>query len=108
VHAHLRRRLHTVAPLDGFEVDERSPAVGVAFLARLHAGLAPDAARVVDEERELANRMPPAAGSSAAMSPVGAGAFETRTPQILNSGIFDTGSIARIVQVFADRSSGQW
>ena len=73
VHAHLRRGLHAVAPLDRFEVDQRAPAVGVAFLARLHAGLAADAARVVDEEGELAHRMPPAAGSSAAMSPAGVG-----------------------------------
>ncbi len=83
------------------------PAVRVAFLARLHAGLASDAARVIDEEGQLAHRMPPAAGSSAAMSPAGSAAFETRTAQILNSGIFETGSIARIVQLFADRSSGQ-
>ena len=107
VHADLGRRLHAVAPLDRLEVDHRAAAMCVALLARLHAGLAADAARVVDEERELVHRMPPAAGSSAAMSPAGAGAFETRTAQILNSGIFDTGSIARIVQVFADRSSGQ-
>jgi len=51
--------------------------------------------------------MPPAAGSSAAISPEGASAFDTRTAQILNSGIFDTGSIARIVHVFAERSIGQ-
>ena len=81
----------------------RAPAVRVALLARLHAGLAADAARVVDEERELAHRMPPAAGSSAAMSPVGSGAFETRTAQILNSGIFEIGSIARIVPLGATR-----
>ena len=40
-------------------------------------------------------------------SSTGAGAFDTRTAQILNSGIFEIGSIARIVQLFADRSSGQ-
>jgi hypothetical protein len=107
VHAHLRRRLHAVAPLDRFEVDERSPAVRVAFLARLDARLASDAAGVIDEEGELTHRTPPAAGSSLAISPVGSGAFETRTAQILNSGIFEIGSIARIVQLFADRSSGQ-
>src|SRR4029077_11248634 len=87
VHANLRRRLHTVAPLDCFKMDERSPAMRVAFLARLHTGLAPDAARVVYEKRELAHRMPPAAGSSAAISPDGSGALDTRTAQILNSGI---------------------
>ncbi len=107
VHADLRRGLHAVAPLDRLEMDQRSAAVRVAFLARLHARLAADAARVVDEERELAHRMPPAAGSSAAISSAGAGAFDTRTAQILNSGIFEIGSIARIVQLFADRSSGQ-
>src|SRR4029077_19651973 len=107
VHAHLRRRLHAVAALDGLEMDERPPAMGVAFAARLDARLAADAARVVDEEGELAHRMPPAAGSSAAMSPAGSGAFDTRTAQILNSGISEIGSIARIVQLFAERSSGQ-
>ena len=84
-------------------------AVGVALRARLHAGLAADAARGVDEERELAHRMPPAAGSSAAIVVRPAsGAFDTRTAQTLNSGIFEIGSSARIVQLFADRSSGQW
>ena len=33
--------------------------------------------------------------------------FRTRTAQILNSGILEIGSIARMVQLFADRSSGQ-
>ena len=32
---------------------------------------------------------------------------ETRTAQILNSGMFDTGSMARIVRLLAERSSGQ-
>src|SRR5262249_19733527 len=44
VHAHLRRSLHAVAALDCFEVDQRSPAVCIALSARVHAGLAPDAA----------------------------------------------------------------
>src|SRR5262249_415325 len=107
VHTHLRSGLHAVAPLDGFEVNERSSAMRITLLARLHARLAPDAARVVDEEGQLAHRKPPAAGSSAAMSPAGSLTFETRTAQILNSGIFEIGSIARTVQLFADRSSGQ-
>jgi hypothetical protein len=51
--------------------------------------------------------MPPAAGSSVAIGSDGADALETRTAQILNSGILETGSIARMVQLFADRSSGQ-
>ena len=91
VHADLRRGLHAVAPLDRLEMDHRAPAVRVALAAGLHARLAADAARVVDEEGELAHRMPPAAGSSPAIAPDGSGAFDTRTAQILNSGIFEIG-----------------
>ena len=45
---------------------------------------------------------------SCAISSAGASVLLTRTAQILNSGIFDTGSMARTVMLFAERSSGQW
>ena len=98
VHADLRRGLHALAALDGFQMNHRNAAVRVALRAGLHAGLASDAARVVDVECTLAQRIPPASVSSCAIASVGSSVLETRTAQILNSGIFDTGSMARIVR----------
>src|SRR5207249_606198 len=79
VHADLRRGLDAVAAADRLQVDHGAPAVGIALLAGLDARLAPDAARVVDEERQLAHRTPPAAGSSRAIGSAGASTFVTRT-----------------------------
>ena len=50
VHAHHRCGLGGGGPVDAFEVDQRLAAVGAAFHAGLHAGLATDAAALVDDE----------------------------------------------------------
>ena len=107
MHADLRSGLHAVGALNRLQVNHADAAMGVALGAGLHAGLASDAARVIDEESHLAHRMPPASISSCAIASVGASVLLTRTAQILNSGMFDTGSMARMVQLFAERSRGQ-
>src|SRR6185503_4469899 len=108
VHADLRRGLHAVMLVEALEMDQRAAAVRVALLACLHAGPAADAARVVDEERQLTQSSPPACGSRRATGSSGRSTRCTRTAQILNSGMFETGSIARMVARLAARSSGQW
>src|SRR6516165_61483 len=108
MHANLGRRLHAVPALDRFQVNHGDTTVRVALSAGLYARLASDAARVVDVEVALAQRTPPACTSSSAMASCGCCTRVTLTAQILNSGIFDTGSMARIVKLLAERSSGQW
>src|SRR5262249_10209376 len=108
VHADLRRRLHRLAPPDRLQVDHGAAAVRVALLAGLHARLAADAAGIVDEEPRLAHTTPPASGARRAIESSGGETFVTRTAQILYSGIWETGSMARVVQLLAARSSGQW
>src|SRR5262249_60944725 len=83
-------------------------AVSAASLAGLDAGFAPDAARIVDEKGQLAHLMPPASGSRRDTGSSGALTFAILTAQILYSGMLEIGSIARIVQLLAARSSGQW
>src|SRR5215472_13856511 len=107
MHTDLRGGLNAIPALNGFEMDHRASAMRVALLAGLNASLAPDAPGIIDEEGQLAQRMPPACGSSCAIGSPGGGTLDIRTAQILNSGMFETGSIARMVQLLAERSSGQ-
>jgi len=107
MHADLGRGLNTVDSLHCFEVYHRPAPMSVAFLAGLDAGFAPDAAGIIDEEGQLAHLMPPASGSSRDIGSSGALTFAILTAQILYSGILEIGSIARIVQLLAARSSGQ-
>ena len=50
MHAHDRGGLHAGWTVDVLEVDHGVAAVGVALGASLHAGLAADAARLIQEE----------------------------------------------------------
>ena len=93
VHADLRRGLHAVAPLDRLEVDHaRRPRCVSHSRAGLHARLAADAARVVDEEGAARSSNASGLAARAARSRrSGAPPCVTRTAQILNSGIFEIG-----------------
>ena len=53
VHADDRHGLHAAVAINVFEMDHRLAAMGVALAARLHAGLAADAAIGVDEEVQV-------------------------------------------------------
>src|SRR6185369_12960240 len=53
VHADDRDSLHALSPADILEMNHRLAAMGVAFRARLHTGLAADAAIRVDEEVQI-------------------------------------------------------
>src|SRR5215469_14433592 len=107
MHTDLWSGLNAVPALNCFEMDHGAAPVGVALLARLNAGLAPDAPGIIDEEGQLAHLMPPASGSSSDIGSPGGWTLDIRTAQILNSGMLETGSIARMVQLLAARSSGQ-
>src|SRR5262249_52511432 len=107
VHAYLGRGLDAVSPLDRFQVDHRSAPVRIALRAGLKACLAPDAARVVDDHRGLVHRSPPASGANPCVASSSSVTLRSRTAQTLYSGIRETGSSARIVQLLAARSSGQ-
>src|SRR5690242_547055 len=110
MHAYLRCSLNTIAAHDGLQVDHGNAAMRIAFLTSLYAGLAADTARVVDEKLHAVravHRTPPACICNSEIASCGAGTLLTRTAQILYSGIFEIGSMARTVILLAARSSGQ-
>src|SRR5512141_685913 len=130
MHADHRNRLHRDRPVDVLQMDHRMAAMGVALAARRHARLAADAAIRIDEELQVrrdghrhfpcctevraASSAPPLVtfvssppGSSVAASPGGFSDFLMRTAQTLNSGIFETGSCAEMVNWLADLRPGQ-
>ena len=100
-----------VSAVDALEVDERPAAVGAALHARLHAGLAADAAALVDHEDR---RVVDSVLTTALVEVEVASVVSARPPALtttaatLNSGIFDVGSSARLVSWLAAwrRASG--
>src|SRR5262249_24946258 len=57
MHADDRRRLRAEGPVHKLEMDHRPAAMRVALHARLHAGLAADASRGIDEELEAVHTL---------------------------------------------------
>src|SRR5262249_8766760 len=106
VHAHHGHGLGRAGPVHVVELDHRVALVGVALGAGLDAGVATDAAARIDEElgRLRDGHRQRASGDGGA----GALAFASLTAQTLYSGIFEIGSWAAIVRVFALFAPGQW
>src|SRR5581483_2855953 len=102
VHADDGHRLDAVAPADELKMDHRLAAVRVAFGARLHARLAPDAAVRIDEEMQVVGfRHGYCCGSRRAAYAGAASARRTRQPHTLYCGILLIGSCAATVRRFA-------
>ena len=86
VHADDGRGLRAGGAVDELEVNHGAATMRVAFHAGLHAGLAADAARRIDEELESVHDA----------------TFSIRQAQTLYSGILEIGSSARFVSRLAD------
>ena len=99
-----------VRAVDVFEVDHRLAPVRVALAARLHAGLAADAAARVDEELESSARTASSSRLLLRLERAGVcrrpSALRTRTAQTLYSGIFEIGSCAAIGQLVGALRAG--
>src|SRR5262245_42033594 len=95
MHADDGRCLRAEGSVHKLEVDHGSSPVRLTLHTSLHAGLASDASRRVDEELKSVHK-----GSTSST-------FSTRHAQTLYSGIFETGSNARFVMRLADFFPGQ-